>query len=159
MECYDASSTRHPQSSDERISLMQYSTAWNCCAPLVRKGSFHNRWWPDHLLIREWKGSSNGAAFFTSSFIRKRVLGYNPISDRKITIWLQASHINIGVVQLYAPTSTASDEIIDSFYSELQNVVDSLPKKDVIIVFGDFNQKKKVLRGSAWGGGPSYWKE
>ena len=66
---------------------------------------------------------------------------YNPISDRIITIRLQASPINISVVQVYAPTSSASDEIIDTFYTQLQDVIDSLPKKDVIIVVGDFNAK------------------
>ena len=87
------------------------------------------------------KGGSKGVAFIASPFISKRVLGYNPVSDRIISIRLQARPINISVIQVYAPTSAASDEDIDAFYNQLQDVIDGLPKKDVLMVIGDFNAK------------------
>ena len=42
---------------------------------------------------------------------------------------------------MYPPTSTATDADIESFYNQLQDVLDSLPNKDVTIVLGDFNAK------------------
>ena len=87
------------------------------------------------------KGGSNGVAFIANSSISKHVLGYNPVSDRIITIRLQARPMNISLVQVYAPTSTAANDDIDNFYNQLQDVMDSLPKNDVVLVIGDFNAK------------------
>ena len=87
------------------------------------------------------KGGSNGVAFLASQHISKHVLGYNPVSDRIITIRLQGNPFNVSVVQVYAPTSAAADADMDNFYSQLQDVLDKLPKKDYLIVMGDFNAK------------------
>ena len=55
----------------------------------------------------------NGVGFILSRQTAKSVLGYNPISDRLISIRLQAKPVNISVIQVYAPTSTADDEAIN----------------------------------------------
>ena len=46
----------------------------------------------DHTIYysRNEKGGSNGVAFITRNFISKHVLGYNPVSDRIISIRIQA---------------------------------------------------------------------
>ena len=87
------------------------------------------------------KGGSNGVAFFTSSFISKHVLGYNPVSDRIISIRIQAQPINLSIIQVYAPTSTASDDDLEYFYNQLQDTLDGIPKRDIIMITGDFNAK------------------
>ncbi|XP_072050332.1 craniofacial development protein 2-like [Amphiura filiformis] len=73
----------------------------------------------------------NGVGFILSRETAKCVLGYNPISDRLITIRLQARPVNISVVQAYAPTSTADDETIDSFFHELQETINKIPNRDI----------------------------
>ena len=87
------------------------------------------------------KGGQRGVAFIADNLIAKRVLGYNPISDRLITIRLHAKPVNITVIQVYAPTSTATDDDIDSFYSQLQDTLDKTSKQDVVVILGDFNAK------------------
>ena len=83
----------------------------------------------------------NGVGFILSREAARCVLGYNPISDRMISIRLQAKPVNISIVQVYSPTSTADDEEIDSFYHELQETINKIPSKDITIIIGDFNAK------------------
>lgn len=45
------------------------------------------------------------------------VLGYNPVSDRIITMKLSASPCALNIIQVYAPTSAATEEKIENFYN------------------------------------------
>jgi hypothetical protein len=87
------------------------------------------------------KGGDRGVAFVTSNFISKHVLGYNPVNDRIISIRLQAQPINISLIQVYAPTSSAPDDVLDCFYNQLQDTLDSIPKRDIVMIIGDYNAK------------------
>ena len=49
----------------------------------------------------------NGVAFICNNEIRRCVLGCNPVDNRIATIRIQCKPINITVVQIYAPTSSA----------------------------------------------------
>ena len=49
--------------------------------------------------------------------------------------------MNITIVQEYAPTSDYDDNEIEEFYDQLQNVIDQTPKKDILVVQGDWNTK------------------
>ena len=69
------------------------------------------------------------------------VMGCQPISSWLITIRLGATPFNITVVQACAPTTDYDDEKIEGFYEQLQEVVDQIPKKDILIVQGDWNAK------------------
>ena len=71
----------------------------------------------------------------------KCVLGYNPISDQIISVCLQANPFNISFIQVYAPTSTANEEENGSFYYELQETINNIPRRDTSIIMVDFNAK------------------
>ncbi|XP_060756794.1 craniofacial development protein 2-like [Neoarius graeffei] len=45
------------------------------------------------------------------------------------------------VIQCYAPTNEAEEEIKDDFYYQLQAVLDRRGAKDITILMGDFNAK------------------
>ena len=62
------------------------------------------------------------------------VLGYNPVSDRIISVRLQASLVNISFIQVYAPTSTANEEI-GSFDHELQETINKIPRRDITLIW------------------------
>ena len=53
----------------------------------------------------------------------KALIGYNPVSDRILKSTLKPSPI----IQCYAPTSTASDDELKEFYSQLQETMDEIP--------------------------------
>ena len=46
---------------------------------------------------------------------------------------------NITIVQAYAPTLDYDDNKIEEFYHQLHNVIDQTPKKDILVVQGDWN--------------------
>ena len=54
---------------------------------------------------------------------------------------LEGVPFNITIVQAYAPTSDYDDNEIEEFYGQLQNVFDQTPKKDILVVQGDWNAK------------------
>ena len=83
----------------------------------------------------------NGVAFLCNKKICKSVLGYNPISDRIISIGLQGKPVNITIVQIYTPKLDAEDDEIDEFYNMLQKVTDSISNSDVKIIMGGWNAK------------------
>ena len=55
---------------------------------------------------------NNGVGFICTKRIANCVLGYNQVSDRIMTLRVQGHPINITIIQAYAPTSTAKEEVI-----------------------------------------------
>ena len=83
----------------------------------------------------------HGVGFLVHKDIMNTVMGCRPVSSRLITIRLRAVPFNITIVQAYAPTSDYDDNKIEEFYDQLQNVIDQTPKKDILVVQGDWNAK------------------
>lgn len=82
-----------------------------------------------------------GVAFIASKKIARCVESFRNISDRIITIRISGKPRNTTIMQVYAPTTDASDEEIENFYFELQKTLDDTPKQDIVIIIGDFNAK------------------
>ncbi|XP_068241158.1 craniofacial development protein 2-like [Palaemon carinicauda] len=64
-----------------------------------------------------------------------------PVSSRAISIRLRAAPFNITIVQAYAPTTDHDDDAVEAFYSQLQETIDKVDKKDLLIIQGDWNAK------------------
>ena len=75
----------------------------------------------------------HGIGFLVYKGIVNTVMGCRPVSSRLITIHLRA------IVQANAPTSDYDNNNIEEFYDQLQNVIDQTPKKDILVVRGDWN--------------------
>ncbi|XP_047116217.1 craniofacial development protein 2-like [Schistocerca piceifrons] len=84
---------------------------------------------------------SNGVAFIVSDKVRKAVMGCKYKNDRMMSIRLQCQPLNITVIHVYAPTTDAEKEIIDQLYGDLQELLLSTPKKDIVFIVGDWNAK------------------
>ncbi|CAF5038456.1 unnamed protein product, partial [Rotaria sp. Silwood1] len=54
---------------------------------------------------------------------------------------------------MYAATTTAEEEIAETFYEELERATKKIPKGDITMMMGDFNAKvgKQNIIGSAVG--------
>ena len=77
--------------------------------------------------------------------VNKRVrnvgLGCNLKNDRMVSLRLQGKSFNITVIQVYAPTSNAEEAEVERFYEDLQDLLELIPKKDVLFIIGDWNAK------------------
>ena len=69
------------------------------------------------------------------------IMSCRPVSSRLITIRLKATPFNITIIQTYVPTSDYDDEELEDFYTQLQVIIDQTPRKDVLVVQGDWNAK------------------
>jgi hypothetical protein len=83
----------------------------------------------------------HGVGFLVHKDSVNTVMGCRPVSSRLITIRLRATPFNITIIQAYAPTSDYDDAQVEDFYDQLQEVVDKTPKKDILVVQGDWNAK------------------
>ena len=45
------------------------------------------------------------------------------------------------IIQVYVPTSNAEEAEVEWFYEDLQNLLELIPKKDVLFIIGDWNAK------------------
>ena len=53
----------------------------------------------------------------------------------------QGRPFNITVIQAYAPTSNAEEAEVEWFYEDLQDLLELIPKTDVLFIIGDWNAK------------------
>ena len=49
--------------------------------------------------------------------------------------------INIIVIQVYAPTSNAEEAEVERLCEDLQDLLELIPKRDVLFIIGDWNAK------------------
>lgn len=85
--------------------------------------------------------SHHGVEILLPPKINQHVLGYNPISDRVISLKLSARPCTLNIIQVYAPTSQASEEDIDNFYSTLETTLNKIPSREITVTIGDCNAK------------------
>ena len=69
------------------------------------------------------------------------VISFDPFSDRIISIRCRGQGPNISIFQVYAPTTSYSDDQVEDFCATLQSKIDATPKQDIIIIMGDWNAK------------------
>ena len=58
-----------------------------------------------------------------------------------ISVRFQGKPFNVTVIQVYAPTSNAEEAEVEWYYEDLQDLLELIPKKDVLFIIGDCNAK------------------
>ena len=58
-----------------------------------------------------------------------------------ISICFRGKPFSIIEIQAYAPTSNAEEAEVDRFYEDLQDLLELTPKRDVLLIIGDWNAK------------------
>ena len=82
----------------------------------------------------------SGVAIIMSKKVAQCLDSWRPISDRIVEARFSRL-IKTTVIQVYAPTKEADDEVKDDFYEQLQKIVDKVPRHDMLLVIGDWNAK------------------
>ena len=82
---------------------------------------------------------SNAAALTVKSLKCSTV--YNLKNDRMTSVRFQGKPFSITVIQVCAPTSNAEETKVEWFYEDLQYLLKLTPKKDVLFIIGDWNEK------------------
>ena len=57
------------------------------------------------------------------------------------SVCFQGKPFNITVIQAYAPTSNTEESEVERFYKNLQDLLELIPQKDVLLIIGDWNAK------------------
>ena len=58
-----------------------------------------------------------------------------------ISLHFQGKPFNITVIQVCAPNSNAEEAEVEWFYEDLQDLLELTPRKDVLLIIGDWNAK------------------
>ena len=58
-----------------------------------------------------------------------------------ISVCFQGKPFNIKVIQVYAPNSNTEEAEVEQFYEDQQDLLELAPKKDVLVITGDWNAK------------------
>ena len=53
----------------------------------------------------------------------------------------KANHSVSMVIQVYTPTSNAEEAEVERYYGDLQDLLELIPKKDVLFIIEDWNAK------------------
>ena len=67
--------------------------------------------------------------------------GCNLKNDGMISVHFQVNPFNITVIQVYASTSNAAEAEVEWSYGELRDLLELIPRKDVLFSIGVWNAK------------------
>ena len=60
---------------------------------------------------------------------------------QNISVRFQGKPFNTMVIQVYVLTSNAEEAEVEQFYEKLQDLLELIPKKDILFIIGDWNAK------------------
>ena len=66
---------------------------------------------------------------------------FRPINERLLQVRVKIGGFGISLIAVYAPTEVDESENSEKFYETLESTIESICKKDVIIVADDFNAR------------------
>ncbi|XP_056642820.1 craniofacial development protein 2-like [Diorhabda sublineata] len=93
----------------------------------------------------------NGVGIIVRREMQQSVINFISYNDKIMLLQIKAHPVNVDLLQIYAPTSDHSDEEVEDFYADLENLTRNLKKHEIDIVMDDFNAKvgKRSVPGVA----------
>lgn len=72
---------------------------------------------------------------------KKSLMEWEPVSERILTARCHSKFQKVAIVQCYAPTNLAQQEVKEDFYDYLLSVLEKAPKRDITVLMGNMNAK------------------
>ena len=63
-----------------------------------------------------------------------------------ILVHFQSKPFNITVIQVYVTSSNSDEAEVEWFYEDLEDLLELIPKNDVLFIIGDWNANVEVKR-------------
>ena len=82
-----------------------------------------------------------GVGEILSKSISNSMIAYKAISDRVLYVRIRAAPFNISLIEVYVPTTEATDEEVEEFYDQIRTALEISQSQDIVFVTGDFNAK------------------
>ena len=76
----------------------------------------------------------------------KTYKGHWLLSDNILLLKIAGKSLDLSTVQIYAPTSTSSDDHIEKFCEDLEQAKTQCRQQNSLIIMGDFNAKVREGR-------------
>ena len=84
-------------------------------------------------------GGQKGVALILDKEFGKRVKKVVYHSDRLLLVRIEADPVDIVLLQVYMPTSAEDDEVIESMYEQIEDLIRQEKATDNVIIMGDWN--------------------
>ena len=107
----------------------------------TRKSQDEHRIEHNFFAGREDNIHRHGVAIMMTKKAEQALMEWKPISDRIIYARFFSRYVKLSIIQVYASMDEANVEDKENFYEQLQTVVDSVHKDDILLVMGDLNAK------------------
>ena len=112
-------------------------------------------WCPHNTYRLSWVSLTLGVGYLFTAAPAKRSrcsLPWSRNKSPKHSTWMQSQKwqndlcfwsklFSITVIQVHAPTSNAEEAEVERFYEDLQDLLELTPKKDVLFIIGDWDEK------------------
>ena len=69
-----------------------------------------------------------------------------------ILVRFQGTPFNITIIQVYVPTTNAEEAEVEWFCEDLQELLEVIPKNDILFITGDWNAKVESQEIDTWTG-------
>nr|XP_032808518.1 craniofacial development protein 2-like isoform X2 [Petromyzon marinus]XP_032808519.1 craniofacial development protein 2-like isoform X2 [Petromyzon marinus]XP_032808520.1 craniofacial development protein 2-like isoform X2 [Petromyzon marinus]XP_032808521.1 craniofacial development protein 2-like isoform X2 [Petromyzon marinus]XP_032808522.1 craniofacial development protein 2-like isoform X2 [Petromyzon marinus] len=79
-----------------------------------------------------------GVGIAVSNRMEKHVSKFELVDERIVLLRLKFKVCNVTVIEAYAPSEPAKEDSRKRFYNKLQEILESVPKHDVLLLLGDF---------------------
>ncbi|KAI5105881.1 hypothetical protein C0J45_3578 [Silurus meridionalis] len=92
-------------------------------------------------------GKRNGVGVILKEEYSKSVVEVKRVSDRVMIVKVEVEGMMINVISAYAPQVGCEMEEKERFWSELDDVVDGVPRKERLVIGADFNGHERNVEG------------
>jgi len=91
--------------------------------------------------VGEKEKAYGGVAIAVKSSLASSVSAWDAIDERLMWVRFNADNVPTTFISCYAPTDVAEKKDKDSFYDVLERIIQEVPGRDSLVVFGDFNAR------------------